>query len=36
MKTERSYDTVSEALTDLAKRGYTTDFSVLAEKRVKI
>jgi hypothetical protein len=32
MKTERNYDTVSEALTDLAKRGYATDFSVLAEK----
>ncbi|MCK6649463.1 MAG: phosphoribosylpyrophosphate synthetase [Bacteroidia bacterium] len=27
-----SYTTVSEAINDLAKRGYTTDFELLAEK----
>ena len=27
-----SYDTVSEAINDLAKRGYTIDFELLAEK----
>lgn len=26
-----AYDTVSEAMNDLAKRGYTTDFELLAE-----
>jgi hypothetical protein len=32
MKTDRNYETVSEALNDLAKRGYTTDFLVHAEQ----
>lgn len=27
-----SYQTVSEAMNELAKRGYTTDFSILVEK----
>ena len=36
MKKIRSYDTVSEAVNDLIKRGYTTDFSVLAEKECLI
>lgn len=27
-----SYQTVSEAMIELAKRGYTTDFSILVEK----
>lgn len=27
-----SYDTVSEAVNNLAKRGYTTDFEVMTEK----
>lgn len=27
-----SYQTVSEAMNDLAKRGYTTDFSILVEE----
>jgi hypothetical protein len=27
-----SYETVSEAVNDLIKRGYTTDFEILAEK----
>jgi len=31
-RTKRSYETVSEAVTDLTKRGYTTDFPVLVEK----
>ena len=28
-----SYQTVSEAMIELAKRGYTTDFSILPEKQ---
>lgn len=33
MKTGKySYETVSEAMNELAKRGYTTDFSILVEK----
>lgn len=32
MKTNYNYDTVSEAINDLAKRGYTVDFSVNVEK----
>lgn len=32
MGTQKYYDTVSEAITDLAKRGYTTDFAIEAEK----
>lgn len=28
----KNYDTVSEAMNDLAKRGYTTDFSIKTEK----
>lgn len=28
----KNYETVSEALTDLIKRGYTTDFSILIQK----
>lgn len=32
MKTNYNYDTVSEAVNDLMKRGYTTDFSIHAEK----
>ena len=32
MKEYRYYETVSEALNDLAKRGYSTDFKVDAEK----
>lgn len=32
MKAHRNYDTVSEAINDLIKRGYTTDFSVLTDK----
>lgn len=33
MKTSKySYQTVSEAMNELAKRGYTTDFSILIEK----
>ncbi len=31
MEKLRNYETVSEALNDLVKRGYTTDFSILAE-----
>lgn len=30
MENRRSYDTVSEAMNDLIKRGYTTDFSIQA------
>lgn len=30
MKTLRSYDTVTEAVNDLAQRGYTTDFEILS------
>ena len=30
--TRKNYDTVSEAVNDLVKRGYTTDFSVMADK----
>ena len=29
---QKNYDTVSEAVNDLNKRGYTTDFAVLTEK----
>jgi len=29
---EYNYDTVSEAVNDLIKRGYTTDFTVLTER----
>ena len=29
---ENNYDTVSEAVNDLIKRGYTTDFTILSEK----
>lgn len=32
MKTQYNYDTVSEAVNDLIKRGYTTDFSISSEK----
>lgn len=32
MKKEYSYDTVSEAVNDLIKRGYTTDFNIHTEK----
>lgn len=32
MKIKSNYETVSEAVNDLVKKGYTTDFSVLAEK----
>lgn len=32
MRTQKTYDTVSEAVNDLAKRGYTNDLSVMAEK----
>lgn len=32
MKTQTYYDTVSEALNELAKRGYTTDFEMLKEQ----
>ncbi len=32
MQTKRSYETVTEALNDLFKRGYTNDFSILSEK----
>ena len=32
MKKNISYDTVSEAINDLAKRGYTTDFEILKEE----
>ena len=28
----KSYDTVSEAMNDLKKRGYTIDFSIMADK----
>jgi len=28
----KSYDTVSEAINDLQKRGYTVDFSIMTEK----
>nr|WP_294899433.1 hemerythrin domain-containing protein [uncultured Pedobacter sp.] len=31
MKTQKYYDTVSEAINELAKKGYTTDFEVLKE-----
>ncbi len=36
MKKNISYDTVSEAVNDLIKRGYITDFSILAEKECLI
>lgn len=29
---QKSYDTASEAINDLTKRGYTTDFSIMQEK----
>ncbi len=29
---QKNYDTVSEAVNDLQKRGYTTNFSILTEK----
>jgi hypothetical protein len=32
----RYYETVSEAINDLAKRGYTTDFKIHAEKECLI
>ena len=32
MSNQKAYDTVTEALNDLAKRGYTTDLSINAEK----
>ena len=32
MKKLHNYETVSEAVYDLVKRGYTTDFSILTEK----
>ena len=31
MKMNFYYDTVSEAINDLARRGYTTDFEILKE-----
>ena len=36
MAENRNYETVSEALEDLKKRGYTTDFSVLTAKECLI
>lgn len=32
MENEHNYETVSEAISDLTKRGYTTDFAMVAEK----
>lgn len=32
MKPRKNYETVSEAVNDLNRRGYTTDFSILTEK----
>lgn len=32
METQRSYETVTEAVNDLTKRGYTTDFAILTDK----
>ena len=32
MNSHKSYDTVSEAINDLARRGYSTNFSILPEK----
>jgi len=32
MNETKNYDTVSEAVNDLVKRGYTTDFSMVVEK----
>jgi len=34
--TRKSYDTVTEAMTDLKKLGYTIDFSILAEEECLI
>ncbi len=36
MENEYSYDTVSEAVNDLIKRGYTTDFNIHTEKECLI
>jgi hypothetical protein len=33
---KKSYDTVSEAMTDLKKLGYTIDFSIMTEKECLI
>jgi hypothetical protein len=33
---QNNYDTVSEAVNDLQKQGYTTDFEILAEKECLI
>ncbi|UJH92890.1 phosphoribosylpyrophosphate synthetase [Antarcticibacterium sp. 1MA-6-2] len=33
MKLPRNYDTVSEAVNDLQKKGFTTNFSLVAEKQ---
>lgn len=32
MEVKKNYETVSEAMNDLIKRGYTTDFSIVPEK----
>lgn len=32
MKERRTYDTVSEAVNDLGRRGYTTAFSIMTDK----
>ena len=36
MNEKRNYETVSEAVNDLNKRGYVTDFSILVEKECLI
>lgn len=36
MKKEKDYDTVTEAMADLKKRGYTIDFSILPERECLI